>query len=129
MIMIDVILRKYVKKEQHREQIKGLLDRITKDTNIQEFILFEIFSNKDNALDMLKRKQFLFDHDIYSDIRLRIKEQEDFLEHPIQVEDGVIQCNRCKSHKTFSYSKQTRASDEGTTIFVRCSQCNHQFRL
>ena len=126
---VESILRKFVKKEQHRKQIKDFLDVKTKDEKLQQFILFETFSNKDNALNMLKNKQFLFEHDDYNEIRLRVKEQEEFLENPTQVEDGVIQCSRCKSHKTFSYAKQTRASDEGTTVFVRCSQCNHQFRL
>ena len=127
--MVSTILKKYVKTEQHRIQIQDFLDKISDDEKIQRFILFETLSNKENALEMLKKKQFMFHHDIYNDIRLRVKEQEDFLESPTQVEDGVIQCNRCKSHKTFSYSKQTRGSDEGTTVFVRCSQCNHQFRL
>jgi DNA-directed RNA polymerase subunit M/transcription elongation factor TFIIS len=127
--MVSVILNKYVKKEGHRSQISNYLNKISEDEQIQKFILYETFSHKEKALNMLKEKQYLFQHHVYDDIRLRVKEQEEFLENPTQVEDGVIQCNRCKSHKTFSYAKQTRGSDEGTTVFVRCSQCHHQFRL
>jgi DNA-directed RNA polymerase subunit M/transcription elongation factor TFIIS len=127
--MVSEILKKYVKKDHHRTQIKEFLDKISGDENTQKFILYETLCKRGDAIQMLKKRQFLFDHDVYDDIRTRVKEQEEFLENPTQVEDGVIQCSRCKSYKTFSYAKQTRGSDEGTTIFVRCSQCNHQFRL
>jgi DNA-directed RNA polymerase subunit M/transcription elongation factor TFIIS len=71
----------------------------------------------------------LFHHSRYDEIRNIIKEQEKFLNNPPVIEDGVIECYKCHSKKTYSYAKQTRASDEGTSVFVKCAECNHQFRL
>ncbi|NDF99366.1 MAG: transcription factor S, partial [Chitinophagia bacterium] len=36
---------------------------------------------------------------------------------------------RCHSKRTFSFSKQTRRSDESSTVFVRCAMCHHTYRM
>ena len=141
---IDRCIRKYTQSEKMGAKIKTLLHRISSDEAIQRFAFFEIMArhdssdestastsrqHRDHVMDAIRRRQYLFSHDAFEEIRLCIKEQEDFLNNPIQVEDGVIDCKKCGSSKTFSYAKQTRASDEGTTVFVTCAQCRHQFRL
>lgn len=128
---VENILRHYVKNERTRENLKKYLESISKDDETQKFILYETFSHDGihDISQLFKEKQFLFSHKAFTEIHNLVKEQEDFLNNPIEVEDGVIECHRCKSHKTFSYAKQTRASDEGTTVFVTCAECKHQFRL
>lgn len=67
----------------------------------------------------------LWDNIFFSKIRDKIEEENNFIENPIvDIEEGIIQCNKCKSHKTFSYQKQVRSSDEGFTLFVSCVDCN-----
>lgn len=131
MTTVDNILSTFVKKESNRHSLKRYLDSITKKENEQKFILYEVLSHNgiSDVLQMLREKQFMFHHNDFKDIETLVQEQEAFLHNPVQVEDGVIECHRCKSHKTFSYAKQTRASDEGTTVFVTCSECKFQFRL
>jgi DNA-directed RNA polymerase subunit M/transcription elongation factor TFIIS len=125
------ILKKYVRNEINREKMKTFLDSISKNPETQTFILYEAFCHEgiSDVREILKTRQFMFSHRDFTDIHNLVKEQEDFLNNPVQVEDGVIECHRCKSHKTFSYAKQTRASDEGTTVFVTCAECKFQFRL
>ena len=66
-----------------------------------------------------------WNHDKFSKIREKIEEENSFIENPIlDIEEGIIQCNKCKSYKTFSYQKQVRSSDEGFTLFVSCVDCN-----
>jgi DNA-directed RNA polymerase subunit M/transcription elongation factor TFIIS len=67
----------------------------------------------------------LWDNVFFSKIRDKIEEENNFIENPIvDIEEGIIQCNKCKSYKTFSYQKQVRSSDEGFTLFVSCVDCN-----
>lgn len=128
---LESIIRTFVKSEKNREALHSFLQTISPDDDVQKFILYEAFAHEKNGnvKDILKNKQFMFSHQDFTDIHNLVREQEDFLNNPIQVEDGVIECHRCKSHKTFSYAKQTRASDEGTTVFVTCAECKFQFRL
>ena len=54
---------------------------------------------------------------------LRVQnEQNDFIENPFEVEEGVIEC-KCGSKRVFSYSKQTRGADEPMTTFAQCMSC------
>lgn len=43
---------------------------------------------------------------------------------PYEVEDGVLQCKKCGSHRVFSTSKQVRSGDESTSVFAKCVMCN-----
>lgn len=139
---MDRCLRKFVQKQETVNDIQAFLQSISSEEEVQRFALFELMSHhakdgvygdarrmKDEVRAVMNGRQILFEHDDFEHVRMCIHEQEDFLNRPIEVEDGVIQCRRCKSHKTFSYAKQTRASDEGTTVFVTCAECHHQFRL
>ena len=126
---MESIIWKYVKKETNVRRIKGYIEGMTDDEEERKFLMYDVLTNGENIVESLRRKEFLFEHSKFEEIRRSIKEQEDFLTNPIQVEDGVIECKKCHSFKTFSYSKQTRASDEGTTVFVTCGMCRHQFKL
>lgn len=55
-------------------------------------------------------------------------ETDAFLVSEIEVEEGALACPRCKSGKTFSYTKQVRSADEGTSVFARCYGCQHKWR-
>jgi DNA-directed RNA polymerase subunit M/transcription elongation factor TFIIS len=58
-------------------------------------------------------------------IREKVEEENKFIENPVvDIAEGIIQCGKCKSKRTFSYQKQVRSSDEGFTLFVNCVDCN-----
>jgi len=66
-----------------------------------------------------------WNHPKFYVIREKLNEENNFIENPvIDIAEGIIQCNKCKSFKTFSYQKQVRSSDEGFTLFVNCVDCN-----
>jgi DNA-directed RNA polymerase subunit M/transcription elongation factor TFIIS len=69
------------------------------------------------------------DSDAFNHCKTALLEQDTFLSQPLDVQEGVLNCSKCGSNKTFSYSKQIRRSDEGMTTFVLCSVCNHKFRI
>jgi DNA-directed RNA polymerase subunit M/transcription elongation factor TFIIS len=64
---------------------------------------------------------------------ISFKEKENrylsIIENPIQIEEGIYECRKCKSKKTFSYQLQTRSADEGMTTFVECSKCSVKWRI
>lgn len=127
-----MILRRHVVSETLRERIMAHLVSVSTDEEVQRFVLYDVFSSATTpkeVLSLLKGREYMFRHSAFHTIQRMVEEQESFLNQSVEVEDGVIQCHRCKSYKTFSYAKQTRASDEGTTVFVTCGECKLQFRL
>lgn len=66
-----------------------------------------------------------WDHPVFAPFRAKLEEEDAFIENPIaDIAEGIIECSKCKSTKTFSYQKQVRSSDEGFTLFVNCINCN-----
>jgi DNA-directed RNA polymerase subunit M/transcription elongation factor TFIIS len=56
------------------------------------------------------------------------RETDKYLTEEVSVEEGALVCPKCHSLKTFSYTKQVRSSDEGTSVFARCYNCAHKWR-
>lgn len=68
------------------------------------------------------KKTYGWRHPAFNTLRERMDEQDDFIVNPFHVEEGVIDC-KCGSKRVFSYSKQTRGSDEPMTTFCECVEC------
>lgn len=77
-------------------------------------------------LSDIKSYNFGWNHSSYNNARDIIDEQDDFIEHPFQVEEGVLEC-KCGSMKVFSYSKQTRSADEPMTTYAECVSCGSKW--
>ena len=43
------------------------------------------------------------------------------------VEDGLLNCERCRSKKTKYIQLQTRSADEPMTVFAICTECDHHW--
>jgi DNA-directed RNA polymerase subunit M/transcription elongation factor TFIIS len=70
-----------------------------------------------------------WNHPVFQEYRIKLEEEDNFLENPnIGIEEGIIECIKCKSKRTYSYQKQVRSSDEGFTLFVTCANCNASWR-
>jgi DNA-directed RNA polymerase subunit M/transcription elongation factor TFIIS len=99
-----------------------------KDFNYQD-IVYEILGieEEDDALERIKNRQICWKNPIYDDITKKIEEIDDYLVKPFDVVDGVVECGKCGSKKTWSIQKQTRSSDEPMTTFSRCVACGHKW--
>lgn len=91
---------------------------------LQEVIEKILFSFKNCKEFSSKNLDIGWGNNIYRNITLKMKEYEEYLLNPFSVSDGVIQCKKCKSYKTFSCQVQTRSSDESSTTIARCMICN-----
>jgi DNA-directed RNA polymerase subunit M/transcription elongation factor TFIIS len=106
------------------EEIPDVVYRImdlTYDPNIDEktFMKNVMFILDDN----------IYDTTIYKNEQNELKERDNFVSNPFTVEEGVMQCNKCGSKKTYSQSKQVRSADEGFSTFCMCANCGAKWRI
>ena len=123
-------------KERNAKQFaKALWYIANEDITLARYYVFELLAeycchmNVEEILQSVRNKGVGWNHPQFSVYREREAEADTFLTHPPEVEEGVIECRRCHSKKTFSFSKQTRRADESATVFVRCSQCHLTFKF
>jgi DNA-directed RNA polymerase subunit M/transcription elongation factor TFIIS len=94
--------------------------------------VIQLISNKIKLKDVINRIKNndlgIFSSD-FSDIQQKIEEEESFIIKPFEIEEGVLECNKCGSKKTYSYTKQTRSGDESTTVFAVCCNCNSKWKM
>ena len=74
----------------------------------------------------LKLDKYSFKTEEFDEIRKEQKEQDDFVENPFEVSEGVLEC-KCGSNKTISYPLQTRSGDEKTSVYVCCVKCGKKW--
>jgi DNA-directed RNA polymerase subunit M/transcription elongation factor TFIIS len=76
----------------------------------------------------IKSRKVGWSHPSFKTMSDRIDEQNDFIENPFEVEEGVFQCKMCGSRRVFSYTRQDRSCDEGTSVYAQCVACKIQWR-
>jgi DNA-directed RNA polymerase subunit M/transcription elongation factor TFIIS len=86
-------------------------------------------------LTKIKEAKIGWDHDTYTEWQKVMREQDDFIENPFEVAEGVLECNnilksgeKCGSKRVFSYTKQVRSCDEGCTTFATCCKCGAKWQ-
>ena len=132
----NVSLNSFIKKESNRKTIAKMLWRLAnQDPIYANYLCFEIMADflcyfkLQDTFQNIKNKKIGWNHSNFEHLDRKQKEYDDFLVNPPQVEEGVIECHKCGSKKTFSFSKQTRRADESATVFVRCSNCGNTFKM
>lgn len=93
-------------------------------------VMFEINSGNDikTILEKYNNGLVLFNKPIFKEIKEINMEEQKFLEKPFEVDEGVLECQACGSKRTYSFSKQTRGGDEGTTVFAKCAECGKTWK-
>ena len=135
-IRADEILKRFIKKPKNRLLISILLeDMFPHDVEDRMYVIYEMFCDdlcgirKNLILNQLRERRIIWNHPAMDRINYSFQEMDDFITKPPDVEEGVIQCKKCKGLRTLSCSKQTRRADESATVFVKCVECNASFRL
>jgi DNA-directed RNA polymerase subunit M/transcription elongation factor TFIIS len=77
-----------------------------------------------NILENLKANSFGWDHPMFSNIKERLDEHDEFIINPFTVEEGIGKCTACGCKRIFTYSRHTRSLDESATTFSTCCNCN-----
>jgi DNA-directed RNA polymerase subunit M/transcription elongation factor TFIIS len=121
-------------KEQNITIIENNIYKIS-DNNEENYkkYLYEVIGDILNNIKLsdilknIKETKLGWEHKEYQEICDYFKEQDEFLENPFQIEEGIFQCMKCNSKKVFSYSKQSRAGDEATSVYCQCANCKQKW--
>lgn len=123
------------RKKDNAERLVKFLRSITKNEEELHYLMYEIVveylftDNLNQIMDQVQKKEFSWNHPNFDQIRREFQEEDDFIQNPPVVEEGVMECTKCHSKRTFSFSKQTRRSDESATVFIRCSNCSYTYKI
>jgi DNA-directed RNA polymerase subunit M/transcription elongation factor TFIIS len=63
----------------------------------------------------------------YDDVTAKFKEHDEYLVKPFEVVEGVAQCGKCGSKKTWSVARQLRSGDEAMSTISRCVECGNSW--
>jgi DNA-directed RNA polymerase subunit M/transcription elongation factor TFIIS len=102
-------------------------------TELYKLLLFEVMNavlRKEKLSDILatlKKKQIFWNHPGFDDIRKQQEEQDEFITNPFEVVEGAVEC-KCGSKRVYSYARQVRSADEGTSVFAVCCECGNKWR-
>jgi DNA-directed RNA polymerase subunit M/transcription elongation factor TFIIS len=126
----------YLKNANNIEAFDKLIYEISEDNEDKyNEILLEVISyiaekkSLKEIVEILQDEEIGYDSEHFDDIRFLQEEQDNFIIKPFEIEEGVLECGKCGSKKTFSYSKQTRGGDEGTTVFAECANCGNRWKM
>lgn len=67
-------------------------------------------------------------HECFKDVASKLEERDAFITgNGEEVEEGVLQCTKCKSWRVHSLQSQSRSGDEGMTVYAQCAECRHNW--
>ena len=115
-----------LKKPQNIDILEKNIYNYNNNEEIYNKILYQVLNDYKNniklseILNNLKTLKYGWEHETYKKLREEEEQQDEFIINPFQeVEDGIVEC-KCGSKRVYSFSKQTRGGDEGTTSFHQC---------
>lgn len=138
---METWLRLVAPDAEHVDRVKQILqylkEQVEDDVESMENIVYELRvlyhheAKKDMRMvaERVREGAFAWNHPSFEQEKATMERLDEFILKPPQIEEGVLKCKRCGSRRTFSFSKQTRRSDEAATVFVQCAQCSLTFRL
>jgi len=115
----DRVISKYKVMIRHTRTL--LSRKINKPDSQKEIIISELIKNIEDKSII----DYLHPHELQ-------QEEEDFIKFiskPPMVEEGAYECRKCLSKKVVKVELQVRSSDEPSTIFLTCVQCQNRWRI
>ena len=129
-------LRTVLKQEKNISIIENYIHINSKKSNeykkTYKRILYQTVGDVINCVNLkllvnnIKQKTTGWNHPIFTNIRHRIEEHDDFIINPFEVVEGVTNCH-CGSKRVFTYQAQVRSCDEPMTTFAKCVACKKQW--
>ena len=131
--------------EKHIYEISGKNVNVNQDEDELEKIyisnIYQIIGDLLNGkklkdvIDEIKTSNLGWNHSEFKQMQNMLDEQNDFIENPFAVEEGVLECksrdengNVCGSKRVFSYQRQVRSADEPMTTFASCCRCGTKWQ-
>lgn len=130
------IIGTIISNQKNCDKLENAIYNTIKNENSEDEyieILYEVYGKILNKKDIneiikdLEQKKYKWLNSYFDNIRIKQAEQDDFIENPFEVEEGVLECKKCGSRRVFSYGKQVRSGDEATTTFAQCIECKSKW--
>ena len=135
-------LRTVRKQEQNINIIeKHIYNMSSNDEKIYKNNIYQIIGdvlqgkNLKDLILTIKIGDLGWKHSALKEMQNMLVEQNDFIENPFAVEEGVLECKArdkdgklCGSKRVFSYQRQVRSADEPMTTFASCCQCGTKWQ-
>ena len=132
-------LRTVLKQEKNIDTIEKYIYQLSSKNklNIEKNYNSNLYQIIGDIIDEIKLKKILeniknnkigWKHHSFDEMNICIDEQNDFIKNPFEVEEGVFQCKQCGSKRVYSYAKQDRSCDEGTSVYAQCVACKAKWR-
>jgi DNA-directed RNA polymerase subunit M/transcription elongation factor TFIIS len=128
--------------EKHIYEMSCKEGKINED--IEQIYKLNIFQTIGDIMNGKKLKELIenikngnlgWRHSSFKQMQNMLDEQNDFIENPFAVEEGVLECKArdkngivCGSKRVFSYQRQVRSADEPMTTFASCCQCGTKWQ-
>jgi DNA-directed RNA polymerase subunit M/transcription elongation factor TFIIS len=117
------------------ENEEWILSQIYEDLSSDEWKSFETQTQTNCSIEIpeeyvktvILQNKLGWNHKQFQKHKKIQQEQDDYILNPFEVEEGVVQCPKCKSFKVFSVAVQTRSADEPTTTMAQCTQCKYKW--
>uniref|UniRef100_A0A6C0H364 TFIIS-type domain-containing protein n=1 Tax=viral metagenome TaxID=1070528 RepID=A0A6C0H364_9ZZZZ len=113
-------------------------DKIEKVYKLTIFQIIGDIMNGEKLKDILENirvEKVDWNHPTFKQMQNMLDEQNDFIENPFAVEEGVLECKArdkngqvCGSKRVFSYQRQVRSADEPMTTFASCCKCGTKWQ-
>ena len=126
------ILSTVVKNEKNIDIINSYIKKFSTPENYISYVYQAagmIMTDKDlkKSAANLKKGLIGWKSPVYDEIAGKIQEHDEYLAHPFEIVEGVTECGKCGSKRTWNVQKQTRGQDEPMTTFSRCVECGNQW--
>jgi DNA-directed RNA polymerase subunit M/transcription elongation factor TFIIS len=79
-----------------------------------------------DIINDIKNSNLEWKNKFYNDLMNEEIEQDNFIENPFEIEEGVLEC-KCGSKRVFSYQKQSRSADEPMSTYATCVACKNKW--
>lgn len=130
-----ITILKTMISDEDASNIESDIHSIYNDCNSYKTILYQVVGDlvdPDQTVESIRMniqsRNVGWSHPSFKTMSDRIDEQNDFIENPFEVEEGVFQCKICGSRRVFSYTRQDRSCDEGTSVYAQCVACKIKWR-
>jgi DNA-directed RNA polymerase subunit M/transcription elongation factor TFIIS len=131
-------LKTVLKQQKNIETIeRNIFNKIKSSLDPQKeykIVIFQVIGDIHNGVELkeilgsIKNNKVGWNHDSYNEMANKIVEQNEFIRNPFEVEEGVFQCKACGSKRVYSYARQDRSCDEGTSVYAQCVACKAKWR-
>ena len=131
----------FIDAENNSKQIENKIFKFIKENykNIDEDygnIAYEIIGELKEMKSLEEMHTFLdkkitniYNYPSYKALNNKRDIDIDRIVNPPNVQEGVYECSKCKSKKTYLFQLQTRSGDEGFTTYVTCVNCGNKWKF